>query len=215
MAHADADCANRQQAVAANCDIPRPSYRRRVSTLITVVPAGGCATGCYAARSKLCCERREHRGNTYRFYAERVTPAVARLNEAINAERDAVAATLGASITTLADWFDRVYLVREGDPRRNLSAADLQPRWALSGNRHPELARSQVHHRRRPATSLIPMSALGEPAGERTPAIDGLIEIARSMTGKDFAPEARTLERLGLSGMGTPQVRRVVDEGFR
>ena len=33
------------------------------------------------------------------------------------------------------------------------------------------------------------------------------------MTGKDFAAEARTLERLGLSGMDAPQIRRVVMKG--
>ena len=49
----------------------------------------------------------------YKFYADGVTPAVARLYEAINAERVAVAAALGASVPTLADWFDRVYGVRE------------------------------------------------------------------------------------------------------
>jgi hypothetical protein len=48
----------------------------------------------------------------------------------------------------------------------------------------------------------------------RTPAIDALIEIARSMTGKDFAAEGRTLERLGLGGMDAPQIRCVVEEGF-
>jgi opine dehydrogenase len=42
-----------------------------------------------------------------------VTPAVAKLYEAINAERVAVAAALGASVPSLADWFDRVYGVRE------------------------------------------------------------------------------------------------------
>ena len=52
-------------------------------------------------------------GNSYKFYAEGVTPAVGRLYEAINAERVAVAAALGASVPTLADWFDRVYGVRE------------------------------------------------------------------------------------------------------
>ncbi|HSZ57620.1 MAG TPA: NAD/NADP octopine/nopaline dehydrogenase family protein [Tepidisphaeraceae bacterium] len=46
-------------------------------------------------------------GDSYKFYAEGVTPAVARLYEAINAERVAVAAALGASVPTLADWFDR------------------------------------------------------------------------------------------------------------
>jgi opine dehydrogenase len=52
-------------------------------------------------------------GDSYKFYAEGVTPAVARLYEAINAERVAVAAALGASVPTLPDWFDRVYGVRE------------------------------------------------------------------------------------------------------
>jgi hypothetical protein len=34
------------------------------------------------------------------------------------------------------------------------------------------------------------------------------------MTGKDFATEARTLERMSLSGMDGPRIRRVMDEGF-
>jgi hypothetical protein len=54
----------------------------------------------------------------------------------------------------------------------------------------------------------------GAAAGVSTPAIDALVEVVRSMTGKDFAEEARTLERLGLSGMDAPQIRTVVDEGF-
>jgi hypothetical protein len=63
-------------------------------------------------------------------------------------------------------------------------------------------------------TGLIPMSALGAAAEVRTPAIDALVETVRNMTGKDFAAEARTLERLGLGGMGGPQIRRVMNEGF-
>ncbi len=63
-------------------------------------------------------------------------------------------------------------------------------------------------------TGLMPMSALGAAARVKTPAIDALIEIVRSMTGKNFAAEGRTLERLGLAGMDAPQIRRVVEEGF-
>jgi hypothetical protein len=48
----------------------------------------------------------------------------------------------------------------------------------------------------------------------RTPAIDALVGVVRSMTEKDFAAEARTLERLGLNGMDGPQIRRVVEQGF-
>jgi len=58
------------------------------------------------------------------------------------------------------------------------------------------------------------MRALGAAVGVRTPAIDSLVELVGKMTGKDFAADARTLERLGLSGMDGPQIRRVVEQGF-
>jgi hypothetical protein len=35
------------------------------------------------------------------------------------------------------------------------------------------------------------------------------------MAGKDFATEARTLDRLGLAGMDAAHIRRTVAEGFR
>ncbi len=52
------------------------------------------------------------RAEAYKFYAEGVTPAVARLYRAINAERIAVAAAFGATVPNLEDWFERVYGVR-------------------------------------------------------------------------------------------------------
>ena len=54
-------------------------------------------------------------GASYRFYAEGVTPAVDRLYQAINRERVAVAAAVGATVPTLEDWFDRVYGVHEAN----------------------------------------------------------------------------------------------------
>jgi hypothetical protein len=50
--------------------------------------------------------------------------------------------------------------------------------------------------------------------GVKTPVIDTLVDITRCMTGKSFAAEGRTLERLGLAGMDAAQIRRVVEEGF-
>jgi opine dehydrogenase len=61
---------------------------------------------------------------------------------------------------------------------------------------------------------LMPMSALGVAAGVPTPAIDALVAVVQSMTAKDFAAEARTLARLGLSGMSATEIRHVMDEGF-
>jgi opine dehydrogenase len=152
-------------------------------------------------------------GDSYRFYAEGVTPAVSRLYEAINAERVGIAAALGASVPNLADWFERVYGVRGA----TLVETCQQLTYNSDGPYQATGTPKSLDHKfitEDVPTGLIPMSALGAAAGVGTPAIDALIEIVRSMTGKDFAVEGRTLERLGLNGMDAPQIRRVMDEGF-
>ena len=152
-------------------------------------------------------------GESYKFYAEGVTPAVARLYEAINAERVAVAAALGASVPTLADWFDRVYGVREMTLVETCRRLTYNSDGPYQATGTPKSLDHKFITEDVP-TGLIPMSALGAAVGVRTPAIDALVEIVRNLTGKDVAAEARTLESLGLSGMDGPQIRRVVEEGF-
>src|SRR5580700_1598482 len=152
-------------------------------------------------------------GDSYKFYAEGVTPTVARLYEAINAERVAVAAALGASVPTLADWFDRVYGVREA----TLVETCQRLTYNSDGPYQPTGTPKSLDHKfitEDVPTGLIPMSALGAAAGVSTPAIDALVELARKMTAKNFATDARTLERLGLGGMDGPQIRRIVEQGF-
>jgi opine dehydrogenase len=152
-------------------------------------------------------------GGSYKFYAEGVTPAVARLYEAINAERVAVGAALGASVPTLADWFDRVYGVREATLVETCQRLTHNSDGPYQATGTPKSLDHKFITEDVP-TGLIPMSALGAAAGVRTPSIDALVELIRKMTGKDFAAEARTLEHLGLGGMGGPQIRRVMNEGF-
>jgi opine dehydrogenase len=152
-------------------------------------------------------------GDGYKFYAEGVTPAVARLYEAINGERVAVAAALGASVPSLADWFDRVYGVHEATLVETCRRLTYNSDGPYQATGTPKSLDHKFITEDVP-TGLIPMSALGAAARVRTPAIDALIEVVRSITGKDFAAEGRTLERLGLSGMDATQIRRVVYEGF-
>jgi opine dehydrogenase len=144
---------------------------------------------------------------------EGVTPAVARLYEAINAERVAVAGALGASVPSLADWFERVYGVRGA----TLVETCQQLTYNSDGPYQATGTPKSLDHKfitEDVPTGLVPMGALGVAAGVPTPTIDALVGVVRSMTGKDFAAEGRTLERLGLSGMDGPQIRRVVEQGF-
>jgi opine dehydrogenase len=152
-------------------------------------------------------------GDSYKFYAEGVTLAVARLYEAINAERVAVAAALGATVPDLAEWFERAYGVRTAsldETCRRLTYDENGPYQATG-------TPTSLDHKyitEDVPVGLMPMSALGGAAGVPTPAIDALIEVVRHMTGKDFAAEARTLGRLGLTGMDALQIRRIMVEGF-
>jgi len=152
-------------------------------------------------------------GDSYKFYAEGVTPAVARLYQAINRERVSVAAALGAAVPTLEDWFDRVYGVREA----NLVETCRRLTHNSDGPYQATGTPNSLDHKfitEDVPTGLMPMAALGTAAGVPTPAIDALIAVVLSMTGNDFAAEARTIARLGVSRMGTTEIRRVLNEGF-
>jgi opine dehydrogenase len=152
-------------------------------------------------------------GEGYRFYAEGVTSAVARLYQAINGERVAVAAALGASVPSLEDWFDRVYGVREASLVETCQRLTYNSDGPYQATGTPNSLDHKFITEDVP-TGLVPMSALGAAAGVPTPAIDALITLVRSMTGNDFTAEGRTLERLGLSGMSVAEIIRVMNEGF-
>ena len=152
------------------------------------------------------------RGEAYRFYAEGVTPSVARLYQAINGERVAVAAALGASVPTLEDWFDRVYGVRGANLVESCRLLTTNADGPYQATGTPKSFEHKYITEDVPG-GLMPMAALGAATGVPTPTIDALITLARAMTGKDFAAEARTLDRMGLASMNASQIMRFVDTG--
>jgi opine dehydrogenase len=106
-----------------------------------------------------------------------VTPAVAKLYEAINAERVAVAAALGASVPSLADWFDRVYGVREATLVETCQRLTYNSDGPYQATGTPKSLDHKFITEDVP-TGLIPMSRLGqssggEDAGDRRAAQDG------------------------------------------
>jgi opine dehydrogenase len=154
------------------------------------------------------------RGEAYKFYAEGVTPAVARLYQAINAERVGVAAAYGAEVPNLEDWFQRVYGVRGAslDETCRLLTTNSDGPYQATGTpanwQHKYITEDVP-------TGLVPMSALGRAAGVATPAIDAVIQMAQALAGSDFTGSARTLDRLGLAGLDAAGIRRALAEGFR
>ena len=162
---------------------------------------------CVANAGKIDC------GEAYKFYAEGVTPSVARLYRAINDERVMAAAALGAAVPTLEDWFAMTYGVRGADLSetcRLLTSNGDGPYQATGTPKswdHKYIAEDVP-------VGLVPMRALAAAAGVATPAIDAVIELAQTLAGNDFASDARTLERMGLAGMDGGRIRRTLEQGF-
>jgi len=153
------------------------------------------------------------RGESYKFYADGVTPSVARLYQAINAERVAVAAALGATVPTLEDWFERTYGVRGADLSETCRLLTTNSDGPYQATGTPKSFDHKYITEDVPV-GLMPMRALGAAAGVPTSAIDALITLVRALTGRDFAAEARTLERMGLAGQSVSAIRRIAQEGF-
>jgi opine dehydrogenase len=154
------------------------------------------------------------RGEGYKFYAEGVTPSVARLYRAINAERVAVAAALGARVPTLEDWFALTYGVRGADLPETcrLLTTNADGPYQATGTPRDW---SHKYITEDVPVGLVPMRELGEAVGVPTPAIDAVIKVAQVLAANDFSADARTLDRMGLAGMDAGQIRRTLEVGFK
>jgi len=153
------------------------------------------------------------RGIEYKFYAEGVTPMVARLYEAINAERVAVGAALGANVPDLAQWWAITY----GVQGKTLSETAQMLTYNNDGPYQATGTPKNFNHKyvsEDVPVGLVPMSEIGRAVGVPTPAINAVIRIAQIMAGFEFKDSARTLERMGLAGKDRAGIQRVVEVGF-
>jgi opine dehydrogenase len=156
--------------------------------------------------------RIEH-GETYKFYADGVTPGVARVLTAINEERVKAAAALSASVPTLVDWFDRVYKVREATLVEAFQKLTYNADGPYGGTPSPKSFANNYVAEDVPV-GLMPIAALGKAAGVAMPATQTLIGMTCLLTGDNYAATARTLDRMGLAGKDAAGIRKVVEHGF-
>ena len=166
----------------------------------------------HVANCVLNATRIEH-GETYKFYSHGVTAAVARIYHAINAERVAAAMALGATVPTLEDWFGRVYKVREATLVETFQKLTFNPDGPYGGTPTPKSFDNNYVAEDVPV-GLIPMAAIGNAAGLAMSATQTLIDMAKLVTGNDYAATGRTLEMMGLAGKDAAGIRQIVDQGF-
>jgi opine dehydrogenase len=138
----------------------------------------------------------ERTGGDFLFYEDGVTEGVGRLIEAVDEERQAIAAALGVTILSDPALGVRQGYMREENYSTGYSAA---PGFLGIG------AQTQLDHRyltEDVGYSLVFLTDLAARLGVPTPVMDALITTASVVLARDFRGEAkRTLSTLGLDGM--------------
>jgi opine dehydrogenase len=132
----------------------------------------------------------------FQFYEAGITPSVARVVEALDAERVAVARAFGVEVPTVRGWLARTY---------GLEGSELYP---LIQRLHHEIFKDSPAPGALDARyvtedvpyGLVPIAELGRLAGVPTPVAHALTVLASAALGRDFVREGRTLARMGLEG---------------
>jgi opine dehydrogenase len=151
---------------------------------------------------------RIRRGDTFDFYTEGVTPRVAALLAAADAERLQVARAYGVMAYPLRVWIASAY----GHHAATIQAA-VGGNPAYVGIKAPDTLLHRYLLEDVP-TGLVPLIELAEAAGLAVPTLCRLVGLARDTLGGDVWQGPRTLATLGLAGRGPRAIRTLVERGF-
>lgn len=141
------------------------------------------------------------------YYAQGITPAVARVMERFEDERLAICSALGVKKTSFLSYYkesgytsveasDIYEAVRESEPNKDIRAPPSLSHRYLSED---------------VGFGLVPMKAIATIAGVKTEVIDSLIHLSSSLTGQDFLKQGLTAEKMGISGMSPEELLTLVN----
>jgi opine dehydrogenase len=156
----------------------------------------------------------EHTGGEFLFYTDGISESVGRVTEAVDRERLAIAKALGVPVVSFLDAFFRA----------GLTTAEARSSGSISRACHESEANKAIksppslRHRyimEDVGYGIVPMAALGELAGIKTPVIDSLITLASAAVGVDLRATGLNLERMGLAGLVPADLPKFILMGQR
>ena len=187
--------------VAALLNTAFPQYTPVSNVLVTSLNNGNAMM--HPAPTLLNAGRIESQ-SPFEYYSEGVTPSIARVVEAIDSERLAVAKALDVRVPSIREWYTAWYGVTGND-----LYAQVQQVKAYEGIKGPTTLNTRYLFEDIP-TGLVPLSLLGRAMGVATPTMEAVVTLGNALLGRDFWREGRSLEKLGLAGKGPDEIRAVV-----
>ena len=149
----------------------------------------------------------ETTGGDFRFYADGVSPSVARAMDALDRDRLALVTALGLPAVPATEWDRRLYgLVGATTYELNRDS------WVHRDIRAPKELRSRYLTEDVPY-GLVPIASIAHELGIATPTIDLVIDLASLLLDEDLRATGRTAASLGLAGRSADQMIEFVEVG--
>jgi len=154
----------------------------------------------------------EHTGGNFLFYREGMSASVARVAEAVDRERMAIAKALGIPTMSFLEVFHRVGLTsKAGMDSGSIQAACLASVPNTTVKSPPALAHRYIFED--VGYGLVPMTELAGLGGVATPVMDALITIASTALSVDLRDSGLTLEKMGIAGRKPSELSRFAELG--
>lgn len=137
----------------------------------------------------------------FQFYVQGVTPSVAKVLEAVDAERVKVAESLGIRAITAREWLYLAYSAA-GENLYDAMLANPGYRGILAPTRlNMRYLTEDV------PTSLVPIASIGKKFGVETPTINSIIKLACILNQTDYWASGRTVENLNIANLSLRELR--------
>ncbi len=149
-------------------------------------------------------------GNLY-FYYDAATPAVGYLMKAIDNERLAVSKGWGESLEPLIDQL----LIQGLTTQEARESGSLREAFLQSKPNRWIKAPSSLDHRYMHediGNGLVPMVALGQIVGVKTPMMESLVNVACVISQRDYWQEGLNRRHLGLNGLTRDEVMAFLEK---
>lgn len=175
----------------------------------------------HPAATLLSVTRMEYSGGEFYLYREGMTPAVARVLEALERERLAVLERLGlrhhhcsgldARGRNLGDTLEEC--------RDSILSTSMDAAFGAGSIEAGIRMKGPASMQDRYVTEDVPyglalLSTLGRLLNIPTPICDAIVNLCGAINGVDYWAEGRGVDQLGLGGMSVEEAKTFLDEGF-
>lgn len=142
----------------------------------------------------------EATGGAFRYYSEGVTPGIAAVMDAIDAERLAVGAAYGVALDPFIDMFHSAGLATDEawEARDTYLAVHTSAPNTLIQSPTSMTDRYVVED---VGSGLVALAALGDCAGVETPIMDALVTLAGLVNRTDYFAVGTNAEAMGIAGL--------------